>query len=102
MSSSLNLYATKVFSEQPIALWALDDTADYISILSASDQNLNTWSVSGATVVNAKTDPSFVSDRPPREPFESLYVSGINEDEGASGVFYFSSTVVLQPSDFNL
>lgn len=102
MSSSLNLYATKVFSEQPIALWALDDTTDYISILSTSDQNLNTWSASGSTVVNAKTDPSFVSDRPPREPFESLYVSGINEAEGASGVFSFSSGIALQPSDFNL
>lgn len=102
MSSSLNLYATKVFSEQPIALWALDDTTDYISILSSSDQNLSTWSVSGATVVNAKTDSSFISDRPPREPFESLYVSGINESEESSGVFSFSSNVILQPSDFNI
>ena len=102
MSSSLNLYATKVFSEQPIALWALDDTSDYVSLLSESDQNLGTWNVSGGTVVNAKTDISFVSDRPPKEPFQSLYVSGVNESEGSGGNFSFYSNISLQPSDLDL
>lgn len=102
MTASLNLYATKVFSEQPIALWALDDTTDYISILTPSDQNLSSWSVSGCTIVNAKTDTSFQSDRPPREPFDFFYVNGVNEILDNSGIFSFTSNVVLQPEDFNI
>ena len=34
MSSPSNLYAEKVFSEHPMALWALDDKLDYISLIS--------------------------------------------------------------------
>jgi hypothetical protein len=101
MTSSLNLYATKVFSEQPIALWALDDTVDYISLVPPESQNLSSWSPVGCTVVNAKTHVSFQSDRPPKEPFNNLYVSGINEILENSGVFSFVSDVELQPEDIN-
>jgi hypothetical protein len=33
MSNPSNLYAEKVFAEHPTGLWALDDKADYISII---------------------------------------------------------------------
>jgi hypothetical protein len=36
MISPSNLYAEKIFSEHPIAMWALDDQADYISLISNS------------------------------------------------------------------
>jgi hypothetical protein len=49
MSIPSNLYAEKVFAEQPVALWALDDDADFVSILSASDRNLSSWTLSGAS-----------------------------------------------------
>jgi hypothetical protein len=102
MTSSLNLYATKVFSEQPIALWALDDTVDYISLVPLESQNLSGWSPVGCTVVDAKTHVSFQSDRPPKEPFNNLYVSGINETLGNGGVFSFVSNIELQPEDINV
>lgn len=101
MTATLNLYATKAFSEHPISLWALDDTVDYISLIDSASQNLATWNVSGATVVNAETDPSFDSDRPLVPPFPNSYVSGANEILGNGGIVTFESPFVFQPSDFN-
>jgi len=49
MSTSSNLYAEKVFAEHPTGLWALDDNADYISLISESQRNLLSWKVSGGT-----------------------------------------------------
>jgi len=100
MTTALNLYATKVFSEQPIALWALDDTVDYIALVSTENQDLNNWTFSGGTVVNAKTSLSFSED-PPREPFENAFVNGVIESLGNGGVVSFTSPVALQPSDLN-
>lgn len=43
MSSPSNLYAEKVFSEHPLSLWALDDTSDYISLITESYRDLSLW-----------------------------------------------------------
>jgi hypothetical protein len=51
MSSPSNLYAEKVFSEHPMALWALDDKLDYVSLISESQRNILTlWDKSGCTL----------------------------------------------------
>lgn len=49
MSSPSNLYAEKVFSEHPVALWPLDDTADYISLISENQRDLRVWDIAGGT-----------------------------------------------------
>jgi hypothetical protein len=49
MSSPSNLYAEKVFSEHPTGLWALDDNADYVSLISESQRNLSNWTIIGGT-----------------------------------------------------
>ena len=49
MSSPSNLYAEKVFAEHPTGLWALDDSADYISLISESQRNLSNWTITGGT-----------------------------------------------------
>ena len=41
MSTPSNLYAEKVFAEHPTGLWALDDNADYISLISEQQRNLS-------------------------------------------------------------
>lgn len=46
MPSSSNVYAEKIYSEHPSVLWALDDQADYISLLSSTTKNLLNWSTS--------------------------------------------------------
>lgn len=43
MSSPSNLYAEKIFSEHPTAFWALDDKADYISLISENDRKISLW-----------------------------------------------------------
>lgn len=63
MSSPSNLYAEKIFSEHPSILWSLDDTLDYISLLSDSQRDLTNWNISGgiAEIDNSLLDEPFVS-----------------------------------------
>jgi hypothetical protein len=56
MATPSNLYAEKIFSEHPIALWALDDDLDYVSLISNLKRDVyrnspdsNAWSISGGT-----------------------------------------------------
>lgn len=67
MSSPSNLYAEKIFSEHPLALWALDDVADYVSLIRESDRDISDWTISGGT---AQTKSDVVD-----EPFGSSYVT---------------------------
>lgn len=67
MISPSNLYAEKAFSEHPLALWALDDKSDYVSLISEEQRNLTTWSVSGGTA-SVETD---ITD----EPFINSYTT---------------------------
>ncbi len=43
MSSPSNLYAEKIFAEHPQFLWALDDKADYVSIISELQRDVSSW-----------------------------------------------------------
>lgn len=61
MSTSSNLYAEKVFAEHPLALWALDEEADYVSLITEPQRSISSpsWTVVGGLVsqdVNAE-DP---------------------------------------------
>jgi hypothetical protein len=56
MANPSNLYAEKIFSEHPIAMWALDDQADYISLISNAKRDIyrsspdaNAWTISNGT-----------------------------------------------------
>lgn len=62
MSTLSNLYAEKVFAEHPIGLWALDDGADYISLISESQRNLSNWSINGglASAYTKTSDTPFI------------------------------------------
>ena len=43
MSNPSNLYAEKIYSEHPKFLWALDDKADYVSLISENNRNTSAW-----------------------------------------------------------
>jgi hypothetical protein len=49
MSNPSNLYAEKIYAEHPMALWALDDKSDYISLIEESDRNILNWEVSNGS-----------------------------------------------------
>lgn len=57
MPSPSNLYAEKIFGEHPIALWALDDKTDYVSIIDESNRRFfdgAKWTISAnATAAQA-------------------------------------------------
>jgi len=69
MSIPSNLYAEKVFAEHPIALWPLDDTVDYVSLVNEDqrDFSLDTWQISGGTaspeyLLNSPFDESHTTE----------------------------------------
>ena len=55
MSNPSNLYAEKVYSEHPTILWALDDTCDYLSLLSASNSDLSNWTLTNGSVLESSS-----------------------------------------------
>ena len=59
MSSPSNLYAEKVFSEHPVALWSLDDQCDYISYVTESNRRFYDfsaqWEYSGFTPASGES-----------------------------------------------
>lgn len=54
MSSPSNLYAEKIYSEHPQFLWALDDEADYVSIISEEQRDVSLWSIDNATAISTE------------------------------------------------
>lgn len=95
MSSPSNLYAEKVFSEHPTVLWALDDKADYISLISEADRNISLWTVTGGT---ASTTADVLD-----EPFPQSTVTKIigNLPAGEAGQIVCISDEVFNLSELN-
>lgn len=89
MINPSNLYAEKIFSEHPIVLWSLDDTADYISLINEEDRDFDNWVISGGTV---ETSTSFQD-----EPFSNSIIVKIigNEPTGSVGQVVCKSSDVL-------
>lgn len=50
MTIPSNLYAEKVFAEQPLALWSFDEEAYFGSLIPSADRDLSTWSKTGGTL----------------------------------------------------
>lgn len=94
MASPSNLYAEKIFSEHPTVLWALDDQADYVSIL--SDRNYLGWQIGGSDseeLLSAKGDAPFQNSN-------LLSVKG-NVPSGTSSSITLISTDVINFKDLN-
>lgn len=59
MTVTSNIYAEKIFAEHPIALWLLDDTADYVNLVTTSEQDISQSFWTKPSGVTATTlDPS--------------------------------------------
>ena len=77
MTAPSNLYAEKVFSEQPTGLWALDDPADYISLITEAQREIETeWTVS-----NGSGNTETISLN---QPFRNSFLSSITGTVPAS------------------
>jgi len=71
MSNPSNLYAEKIYAEHPMALWALDDKADYITLIEEPDRDVSGWEISDGSAVAYP-----ISD----EPFPESYTTKITGD----------------------
>ena len=50
MSNPSNLYAEKIYAEHPLVLWALDDRADYVSLITEAQRDIDDlWTTTGGT-----------------------------------------------------
>ncbi len=57
MTTPSNLYAEKIYSEQPDVLWALDDVADYVTLISEEQRDLAVgWTTTSCTVSASTSD----------------------------------------------
>lgn len=97
MSLSSNLYAERVFAEQPITLWSLDDTSDYVSLISNQDRNLSEWTVSGGTCTIASTSDINLPDY---IPFSSNVVNLVSGQDGVA-ISRLESNELFSSSDIN-
>lgn len=59
MSTPLSLYTSKILSEHPLAVWTLNDQADYVSILSQAGRDISLWSSSSQSVVVEEDQAAF-------------------------------------------
>lgn len=55
MPNASSLYTEKIFGENPIALWGLDDRVDYLSLIDESDRDISLWTVTGGSAEEATT-----------------------------------------------
>lgn len=66
MSIASNVYASKAYSEHPIASWTLDDDVSYISLMTEAQRSFDLWTLTNATYVDYLPYP----DNPfPNGPF---------------------------------
>ena len=60
MVNPSNLYAEKIFSEHPVAMWSFDDSIKYLSLITDAQRSLTAWTfTSAATGTNYTTQPPY-------------------------------------------
>ena len=91
MSSPSNLYAEKIYAEHPQFLWALDDKADYVSIISESERDMSGWTIENGT----SEETEELSDA----PFPDSIINKIVPNSIGSEVF---STILVSPELINI
>jgi hypothetical protein len=54
MPAISNIYSEKIFAQHPIATWSLDDSVDYVSLITNANRSLAaaTWTITGGTATS--------------------------------------------------
>lgn len=95
MSNPSNLYAEKIYAEHPIAFWALDDKADYISLLSDGSRVASEWKIQ-----NGSISDYFIDSKAPFPESPVIKITGsLGEEEIGQAVFI--SKDIANFSDLN-
>jgi hypothetical protein len=81
MSNPSNLYAEKIYAEHPMAFWALDDQADYISLIEEEQRFMDNWEVSEGTYIGTFSSEFKPSDTPFPESCVTQVIAGPSEGQ---------------------
>ena len=93
MSNPSNLYAEKIYAEHPIALWALDDKADYISLISESQRVLSDTTKWNAPIGGTVSNYSQSIDEPFPES-QTTKITGSLTDNDFGQIICISKDIV--------
>ena len=93
MSNPSNLYAEKIYSEHPLVLWALDDQADYVSLITDAKRNIASFPWDDTESCTLSSGSAITG-----EPFSDSPTSIVscNVPAGASG-----ESIILSPDIVN-
>jgi hypothetical protein len=98
MSILSNLYAERVFSEQPTALWALDDDIDFVSLIGQGDRSFNGWAITNAT----KSSSSDIVRQIKKSPLTKFVTSNSSGFSAKSPAVFGLSDLVESKQSFNI
>jgi hypothetical protein len=101
MPSPSNIYAEKVYSEHPLAMWALDDQLDYISKITEEKRNYRSWLrvIKSNNQTNVSVDVSTANIG--KKMDSALYKFSANPPEGDTDNFEIVSGSILNFADFD-
>lgn len=88
-----NAYAEKVFSEHPLVLFPLDDSVDYLSLITETQRDMSLWTANGGTA----DGDSYVSGQEPFKDTKTFYL----ENSASSDEMSFTGPVVVSPTLVN-
>jgi hypothetical protein len=71
MSNPSNLYAEKVYAEHPSVLWALDDTINYVSLITEAQRAFTSWTLTNVSSISSTSAPTV-------EPFTDSLVNKLD------------------------
>lgn len=105
MAVALNNYATKAYSEHPIALWPMDDNSFYLSLVDEGDRLFSNWSASttlaGVSASTSNNNPIYLPDI--IRPFEyDSYTTVISGASSSAYTLELTSPILFNSSDLDL
>ena len=75
-----NLYASKAFSEHPIALWTIDDDVSFLSLINDNDRDFSNWAeFDNASAVSASSIPGAPFEESVFSTFTIINASAMGE-----------------------
>lgn len=94
MSTSLNLYATKVFEEHPTSLWPVDEEVGYINLGGSTFSSLSEWLVSRADPIPNMSLEVSLPNLPTHQHNSQVY-----SYQATGGLIAFDSPTFIQEQD---
>lgn len=98
MSNPSNLYAEKIFAEHPLALWALDDKVDFVSLLDNNEKAMSGWTIENGSFLSSISVAPQVSD----SPIVGVSTSTVDELKLTSPVVISSSALDADKNTMNI